>query len=133
MCVSGGYDGKLFVTDCERVISDQMSYRVTSQNVTYNTTDTIRSVNCVRIDLHISSIIAARVRSAIRSAQYRATSQNVTYSTTDTFISVDQLRSCDPSSEHLPSCNFQCHVIRHRCGQISREYACIHLYLLGIR
>ena len=37
LALSGGYDGKAFVTDCERVISDQMSYRTQSSNSLYVT------------------------------------------------------------------------------------------------
>mmetsp|Transcript_35096 Transcript_35096/g.88678 ORF Transcript_35096/g.88678 Transcript_35096/m.88678 type:complete len:684 (+) Transcript_35096:58-2109(+) len=37
MCLSGGYDGRAFITDCERVVSDQMSYRPESSNAVYET------------------------------------------------------------------------------------------------
>jgi len=37
MCLSGGYDGRAFVTDCEKVVSDQMSYRLESSNAMYET------------------------------------------------------------------------------------------------
>ncbi len=42
MCLSGGYDGKVFVTDCERVVSDQMSYRKHSRNIMYGPCGAVR-------------------------------------------------------------------------------------------